>query len=363
MNLLKMKRVRMNKCFALLIAFVFVPLFCAAQGPEQIGEATASSIIIGFYNDLNFYAEQSLIHEGKEAYYQHTRERILSDFATDAVVKMDICHLVNEKIVPSTMGHYLTVLNRISKDQKVKFEVVDNPKMKDSEKNQVQVTVNVLSTENSFQNTIVFTFKGKKIVSFDFNKDDLKRIKNIEGKPKIKEPDPVYSLEPELSYGAGVKLGSNIGVSAGLSIGGLSENWFVSRLKFGVEYFKPHGMKEYIHYPTSSNGQPSTMTYETIKDGDFGLGINMGYTFIPGKHHLSNHHLTAFMGIGGSFYDFWYEKTGASKSDYASHHSSALYLKPSLRYDFKIIGVEVGYYFCPNYSPMQGMSIQLIINL
>ena len=346
------------------ILFALMPILGLAQG--QIGEAKAIETVRNFYNGLNSYAQYAYEHQGKEHYYSVTKDQIISYFNSREIVVMDINHLRNgNDLEDGTIEQYLRILNQIAKDRLVKFELVNMPKMINREIGGVQVTVKVLSTENSYQNTFGVTFTEGKISNICCI-DEFKKIDNINKNPEESNPKkkkPAYPLEPELSYGAGVKLGSNIGVSAGLSIGGLSENWFVSRLKFGVEYFKPHGMKEYIHYPTSSNGQPSTMTYETIKDGDFGLGINMGYTFIPGKHHLSNHHLTAFLGIGGSFYDFWYEKTGASKSDYVSHHSSALYFKPSLRYDFKIIGVEAGYYFCPNYSPMQGMSIQLIINL
>lgn len=371
MNLQKM-RIRLKKRIVLAAVFILTPLLGMAQ--DCVNETDAGDIIKSFYKHLNTYAYQFYQYGEEEVFVEDAKNRVLNCFVSKkAIVKLDIGYLNNEKTSATDIDNYLTVLKRISKNRKVEFEVVGNPKMY-KKKNQFQVIINVKSTKNSFQNTIIFTFKGEKIENFVYI-DKFKKIDNLDSKPEPEEPDPkkkesevkklVYPLDSELLYySSGIKFGSRIGLPIiEVGIGGLTENWFVSRLKFGVEYFSFLLKEEYTHYPTSSNGQPSTMTYAVKKDGDFGTGFNVGYTFLPGKHYQSKHHLTACIGIGGAFYDFWYEKTGTSKSDYVSHHSSALYLKPSLRYDFKFIGVEAGYYFCPNYSPMQGMSIQLIINL
>ena len=374
-----MNRTRIKRYIMISILFSLVPLHGLAQG--QIGEAKAIEIVRNFYNALNSYAHYAYEFQGEEHRYQLTREQIISYFDSRKIVVIDINHLRNGRdLEDGTIEQYLRILNEIAKDREVKFELINMPHMSNRETGGVQVTINVLSTENSYQNTFGFTFKGDKIVNICVM-DKFKKIKNInsrkpiekeksdkEKRKKQKEKKPCYPLEPNLSYGAGIKLGTSIdgfGESVSLGIRGLTKNWFVSRMNFGIEsMFLFVEKSEYpSHYPSSSNGQPSTLTYAVKKNGDFPLGINLGYTFLPGKHNQGEHHLTASMGVGGMFYDFWYEKTGPSKKDYVSHHSSALYLKPSLRWDYDIIGIELGYYICPQYSPIQGMNIHVIVNL
>lgn len=359
-----MKRTRLNRYILVSILFALIPLHGLAQG--QIGEAKAIETVRNFYIGLNSYAQYAYEYQGKEHYYLGTNEHIISFFVSGEVVVMDINHLQNGKdLQDGPIEQYLRILNQIAKDRVVKFELVNKPQMI-REMGGVQVTVNVLSTENSYQNTFGFTFIGEKIANICVM-DKYKRIPNInELVQHEEEKKTVYPLPFKTNLGFGVKLGSKTGLPLSIGFRGLTQNWFLSRVNIGAECIFLLNQDGYLHYPSSTEGIPSTLTYASVRNGDFGVGINLGYTFYPGKHQKGKHHyFSALIGLGGAFYDFWDEKTGPSSSDYESHYSSAFYLKPSLCWEWEPygIGAVVGYYICPKFSSIQGVNIQMTIKL
>ncbi len=326
----------------------------------------AQQHVVHTYSMLNSYAGIVKKNGGYSIEIDYHKQKVLECFIadTECLVQMDIYKLVNNRdpSMQQTLRFYLQKLEEIAKDREVFFSVVGKPSIL---KNEIIVTIEVVSTANSYRCKAKVGINGSlKICYIRFS--DFENIPNIE---IIKPPKEPAIHQTMLNFSAGVKLTN--GTNLGFGIGGLSNNWFLNRMKFGIEYELLFGQK-YPHYPTASGSMPSTLTYAAKKNGDFGLGINIGYMFFPGKYdsydirdwnYNNDRGLSFFIGIGGVFYDFWDEKTGPLKSDYTSHYNSALYIKPSLRWDIGNIGLETGYYICPQYNPIRGFCFQMTLNI
>ena len=205
--------------------------------------------------------------------------------------------------------------------------------------------------------------KVKCVAKFKFKNESILSITVVAA-----NENPIISCS-HVNFSAGWKIAN--GFNLGFGIDGISKNWFINHLRFGVEYNILFNQERDAHYPTSTDGTPATMTYRTRENDDYGLGINIGYRIIPGKYDnisIFGDPGRLFLPMGGGIarYGRWWEYQGTSEP--IEHpRNTAFYIKPSvtLEYllsDFWGIGVEASYYYSPQYSQINGVGINAIIN-
>ena len=210
-------------------------------------------------------------------------------------------------------------------------------------------TIKAIVKINNVRCTASFTFLGNSIYLINVTRE----------KPKER-----FVHDFNMQIGAGMLHSSKEypwGLPISIDIGGLSNNWFVSRLRFGLEYcfFMDNPLAETIHYREWKDiTAPATLTY-IRKDGNYGVLASLGYTFIPNKLNgpLSEFTLSASMGAGVELYDFWTEMTGVA--DYERHFESSLILHPSIAVSFRGVGLDLGYYYFPQNMDYNGMNYSL----
>ncbi len=356
---------QINKAFIILV--LLFPLFSTniMGQDDNIGAAVAEDRIKNLYRDLSSYALDANTHGGDVNQYTTIRNRVL-DFFTgqNAVINMDIRQVVGgDRTEEVHINSYLIELDRIASTKVINFKPSNFDGFID-EKNGVRFFLCSLQVFSDVQSSYYYTckarvgFKGKKICSIKYYDFRLPQ-----------PPPPPIVLPSHMFFTAGWKITN--GVSIGVGIDGISKNWFINHLRFGVEYNMLFNQERDSHYPTSSDGTSSTMTYRTRENDDYGLGINIGYRIIPGKYDnvsILGGPVMLFFSMGGGIirYGRWWEYQGTAEP--IKHpRNTAFYIKPSLTLEYLLsdfwgIGIEASYYYSPQYSQINGVGFNAIIN-
>ena len=347
-----------------MILFLLLAPTLHTQAQENISERLAKLVIERLYKDLDTFAHEAFKHNVKDEYsYADTkRKEIINSVDSNCLITNDITR-IDKDGAPGDI-HFMSYVNNnlynAAKKYELKFVVnCSNMKYDQDSGRAEKVILKVTAVKNSYQCTAEIRFKGEKIIHIKYS--DFKPIENTNDNIHVPTPKRIgVAQDPYMNFSAGYGWQ---GIHLGVGTGGLSDNWFFSRVKIGMEM----NMKRsnYEHYPTSSEGLPATKTYHQNKY-DVAGGLQIGYMIIPGRETewdieegLS---LSALLGFGGIFYDWWSEKTEQS-SIIIHGPSQAFYIKPSLRFDWAYWGIEAGYYFSPKESPIRGTTFRLIINI
>lgn len=372
----------------LTLFFVLITVVVSAQERKGIDDDSAKKIIRHLEQQLNNYASDAIVANvdrgNKDTIILQgpSRDYVLANFIEtipykneckkklDSIapqIKNDLVRLqggsVNDRVNIS-ISEYLDFLSKFTAKDVVKFEI----KYKSYSCNQKEDTAIVQAqwTVRSHKNS--YTCDAKLRFVYDTNgkpKIDLVTMKGFKDTVNIEVIKILKPLlyQPSLNVAFGYKLINCLNFSIGID--GLSDHWFLDHLRFDVEVNYLYN-QEHPHYSTASDGTPSQLTYIS-ENGDFGIGMNIGYRIIPDKYGDLNWGptwLSVSIGFGGVFYDKWWEYNGTSEGE--SHgRSAALYIKPSLCLEYLItdhfgMGIEAGYYFCPKYDPMQGLGLKVV---
>lgn len=355
MILQKMGNNSIVKKIFIFVSVFSLPFIAISQG-EDYGYRLQK--ITAFYDYTNNYA--------KNVYIKRIPDEsvIFHLFDSDkAPVQYDIKFFDNQNVVnykPKTgnIDDYLNFLTAKAKDDSITFEWGQSIKQKETE-SIFEITVTFHKKKKSYKCIATFAFKGKednmKISSIGF--DNFKEITFFDDNPKRQIPTSPIPFGCNLSAGWKIANGFNIG----FGIDGLSKKWFGNRMRYGLEFNRLWGDYD-AHYP-SPEDVPATMTYKT-QNKDWAIGPKIGYAFI-GKY--SNYDIdddfrfSLYLGVGVVRYNFWFERTGNTSSE--PHSSTAPYFKPSGRFEWGRLGFEVGWYLSAKDSPINGPTIQFIINI
>lgn len=371
----------------LTLLFVLITVVVSAQERKSIDDNSADQIIRHLEQQFNNYSNdarkannckgnnESKILEGPSRDYvlNHFIARIpyknknkLDSIAPQ--IKNDLVRLQGERVndrVNISISEYLDYLSKFTAKDTVVFEI----KYRSYSCNRKEDTamVKVQWTVRSHKNS--YTCDAKLRFVYDAQgepKIDLITMTGFYTARNIEVKEIPQLFHSNLNVAFGYKLNNCLNFSVGLD--GLSDHWFLDHLRFDVEFNYLYN-QEHPHYSTATDGTPSQLTYIS-ENGDFGIGMNIGYRIIPDKYGDLNWGptwLSVSIGFGGVFYDKWWEYQGTSEG--VSHgRSVALYIKPSLcleRFlsDFFAIGIEAGYYICPNYESMQGLGIKVVTKI
>lgn len=342
----------------LMLCFVYTEM--SAQGNSTYQEI----LVKDFYDQINIFSRDCYIGAKGTG---NTQKTIFSYFSSEKclVSELDFLYLDGRDkydAVSKKIGEYLNYLEQKAKKDSLSFKwqiekhydtasivIIDG--ISYSKRNQ--------SEKKGYTCRAIFCFKGSgentKISEIKFT-----NFKRIQWTEDGQHPELFVT---NLNLAFGYKFNKCLNFSIGFN--GLSDNWFIDHLKFDLEFNYLY-KQEHLHYPASSDANPSQLAYNS-ENGDFGIGINIGYRIIPDKYGELNWGpalFSAAIGAGGIFYDKWWEYGGTAEGE--SHgRSAALYIKPSFCYeylftDFFGMGLEAGYYICPKYEPMQGLGIKVV---
>ena len=368
----------------LILVFVLISTLVSAQERKSLDDNIATTIIEELERHLNSYsndARKTNSHRktiDASILYGERRTLVLKHFIETIAYKdkngldsiapqitNDLVRLqggrVNDRVNIS-ISEYLDYLSKFTAKDTVVFEIKYRSyscnRKEDTAMVKVQWTVR--SHRNSYTSDanlrFVYDAQGEPKIDL-ITMTGFYNARNIE----VKKIPQLFS--PNLNVAFGYKLNNCLNFSVGLD--GLSNHWFLDHLRFDVEFNYLYN-QEHPHYSTATDGTPSQLTYIS-ENGDFGIGMNIGYRIIPDKYGDLNWGptwLSASIGFGGVFYDKWWEYNGTSEGE--SHgRSAALYIKPSLCLEYLItdhfgMGIEAGYYFCPKYDPMQGLGLKVV---
>lgn len=366
------------------LLFVLITVVVSAQERKSIDDNSADQIIRHLEQQLNNYASDAIVANvdrgNKDTIILQgpSRDYVLDHFIAripyknknklDSIapqITNDLVRLqggrVNDRVNIS-ISEYLDYLSKFTAKDTVVFEIKYRSyscnRKEDTAMVKVQWTVR--SHRNSYTSDanlrFVYDAQGEPKIDL-ITMTGFYNARNIE----VKKIPQLFS--PNLNVAFGYKLNNCLNFSVGLD--GLSNHWFLDHLRFDVEFNYLYN-QEHPHYSTATDGTPSQLTYIS-ENGDFGIGMNIGYRIIPDKYGDLNWGptwLSASIGFGGVFYDKWWEYNGTSEGE--SHgRSAALYIKPSLCLEYLItdhfgMGIEAGYYFCPKYDPMQGLGLKVV---
>lgn len=356
---------KIKKIFSVLVICT-VPITAFSQNDDN---GYRLKIITAFYDFTNNYAK-NIFTKGLP-----NDDVIYQLFVSQtAPMQYDIKFFDNRRgtnYIPETgnINDYLNFLSAISEKDSITFEWSDNIKHGISESD-IELNVMFHTTKKGYTCIAHFAFKGKgkdmKISSVGF--ENFKEI-NYSGGTTPQPPQKPFISCSHVNFSAGWKIAN--GFNLGFGIDGISKNWFINHLRFGVEYNILFNQERDAHYPTSTDGTPATMTYRTRENDDYGLGINIGYRIIPGKYDnisIFGDPGRLFLSMGGGIvrYGHWWEYQGTA--DPIEHpQNTTFFIKPSvtLEYllsDFWGIGIEASYYYSPQYSQINGVGLNAIIN-
>lgn len=338
----------------LLLIFIFPQYIWGQEG--SIGPAVAEDHIKNLYRDLSSYAADAYEHKGDDKKYTKTKDKVLNYFYDTNAINLDVKAIDNgDSTEEVNIKSYLNELNKIASKQIIRFLPGFNGFIEEKDGvNFYSCSLLVYPSEEKkyyYKCKARIGFKGKEICSINYSEFDIRP----EEKPLL--------FHPNLNIAFGYKFNNCLNFSIGLD--GLSDRWFLDHLRFDVEFNYMYN-QEHPHYSTATDGTPSQLTYIS-ENGDFGIGMNIGYRIIPDKYGDLNWGptwLSVSIGFGGVFYDKWWEYNGTSEGE-AHGRSAALYIKPSLCLEYLItdhfgMGIEAGYYFCPKYDPMQGLGLKVV---
>ena len=358
---------KINKFFvALVVCAVPITVF-----PQNDDNGYRLKIITDFYDFTNNYA-RNIFTKGVP-----NDEVIYRLFDTQsAPMQYDIKFFDNHggtNYIPETgnINDYLDFLSAKSEKDSITFHWCDNINHRKSE-SEFEITVMFHRARKGYTCMARFAFKGEgkyiKISSVGFE-----RFKEINYSGETISPPPLISY-PHINFSAGWKITN--GVNFGIGIDGISKNWFINHLRFGVEYNMLFNQERDAHYPTSTDGASATMTYRIRENDDYGLGINIGYRIIPGKYDnvsILGGPGRLFLSMGGGIvrYGRGWEYQGTAEP--IKHpRNTAFYIKPALTLEYSLsdywgIGMEASYYLglpirSPQYSQINGVGLNAIIN-
>lgn len=354
-----------------LIVFISI-LFLISNNSfaqRQFSAGHAAQMVEKTYLRLNSYAGIISKYNGTSIETKTLKDDVVECFDTACIIEMDIYRLFGKKeerftSQRQTLSFYLQKVEEIAKNKEVNFVVKGKPFF-DNNNQEIVATIEVTSTGNSY--------RCKAKIGFNENlKIRYIKYSNYENIPNIEiqeQPEPPIISCSHIYLSAGWKITN--GVNWGVGIDGISKNWFINHLRFGVECNMLFNQEGEAHYPTSSDGTSSTMTYRTRENDDYGLGINIGYRIIPGKYDnvsILGGPGRLFFSMGGGIirYGRWWEYQGTAEP--IKHpRNTAFYIKPSLTLEYLLsdrwgIGIEASYYYSPQYSQINGVSLNLIFN-
>lgn len=374
----------------LILFFILTSGVISAQEKEYVVDSyTAPKILSELTDKLNkFCIEATKINNStvKPQTVQGPVRGFVSDFfiktekyknnpyGLDSIapqIKNDIVIIKGNRFDDRTtirISEYLDELSLIAAKDTIVYEIkyCDILTKSEGEKVIVKAQWTVRSHKNSYTCeaflTFVYDVEGKP-------KIELVTMTGFKDVENIKKKRVPYLSCSHINFSAGWKLTNGLNLSVGID--GISKNWFINHLRFGVEYNILFNQEGAAHYPTSSDGTSATMTYRTREYDDYGLGINIGYRIIPGKYDnvsMLGGPGRLFLSMGGGIvrYGRWWEYQGTSEP--IEHpRNTAFYIKPAvtLEYllsDFWGIGVEASYYYSPQYSQINGVGLNVIIN-
>lgn len=362
-----LKKMNRNKRLILLLSMAL--LVSNNSFAQSFSAGNASQMVEKTYSRLNSYAGIISKYNGTSIETKTLKEDVIDCFDTACIIEMDIYRLFGKKEERYTsqrqpLSFYLQKFEEIAKNKEVNFVVKGKPSF-DNNNQEILATIEVTSTDNSY--------RCKAKIGFNENlKIRYIKYSNYENIPNLEiqeQPKPPIISCSHINLSAGWKIAN--GFNLGFGIDGISKNWFINHLRFGVEYNILINQERDAHYPTSSDGTSATMTFRTRENDDFGLGINIGYRIIPGKYDnvsILGGPGRLFLSMGGGIirYGRWWEYQGTA--DPIEHpRNTAFYIKPSvtLEYllsDFWGIGLEASYYYSPQYSQINGVGLNAIIN-
>lgn len=349
MIFLKMNKIRSLIALAILIC---LPSFVMSQDKKGISscisEADAINQIKSYYNSLNDYLDGIRKKQGqgtardniKYLFGYQDPQTITEDYRF--VLEKGISELSSKIKLSSYLENFANPIFEVYKSVKngLSYELKDTYDYKTIDDSTIQLNADIIIDRTPC--TAKFRFIGKRIRSITVNK---------------KMPTSPIPFGCNLSAGWKITNGLNLG----FDLDGLSKKWFGNRMSYGLEFIRLWGDYD-AHYP-SSDGNPATMTYKT-QNKDWAIGPKIGYAFI-GKYSNydidDNFRFSMYLGVGVVRYNFWFERTGNTSSE--PHSSTAPYFKPSGRFEWGRLGFEVGWYLSAKGSPINGPTIQFIINI
>lgn len=349
-----------NTFFVVITLSISVPL-SAQDG--RIGAAVAENMAKNFFLDLNRFTSDAKLHGGRSYYYSDTRNSVLSRCSDKTIINTDFKIISGGDRTESVyLTSYLDDIEKVALEKTIIYKLIKTDGIIEEDGDDFLVChISVVDHDGIeyYSCTARVGFKGGKIISIKYQDFKL-------------PPPPRKAVihDPFIDFGLGPKFPpDNLGVSINIGIGGLSESWIINRMRLGFEgVFYEDDIN--IHYPSVSDGNPSTMSYSTILDG-WSILFVPGYMIFPWKYDdYDDYDLNFYfnLGIGAAFYDYWTEKT--SQSDVTRHNRASFVLKPSVRIDFPgmggddvFFGVDLGYYYSRPSSSIQGLSIQFQFKL
>lgn len=351
-----------NRTLLVFVILMSLPTLVRSQedksASSSISEADAANQIKTYYNCLNQYLDGIRNKQGQGT----ARDNINYLFGNKnpQTITEDYRYIEQDDIVElTTKIHLSSYLENFANQNVNVYKLVKGGlsyklKKTNGYKTVNDSTVQIYAEIEINRTPCIATFRliGKRIYSITVKRKKLAEINPL-----------------EINFSAGWKITN--GVNLGVGIDGISKNWFINHLRFGVEYNMLFNQERDAHYPTSSDGTSSTMTYRTRENDDYGLGINIGYRIIPDKYDnvsILGGPGRLFFSMGGGIirYGRWWEYQGTA--DPIEHpRNTAFYIKPSvtLEYllsDFWGIGLEANYYYSPQYSQINGVGLNAIIN-
>ena len=369
----------------LTLLFLLITVVVSGQERKSIDDDSADKIIRHLEQQFNNYSNDARkannCRENNEPKILEgpSRDYVLNHFIAripyknknknnlDSIapqIKNDLVRLQGERVndrVNISISEYLDFLSKFTAKDTVVFEIKYRSyscnRKEDTAMVKVQWTVRSHNNSYTCDADLRFVYDAQGDPKIDLvTMTGFKSVNNVE---KIIQPQLFPTI---LNVAAGYKFNKCLNFSIGFD--GLSDHWFWDHLKFDVE-FNYLFNQEHPHYPTSTDGSPSQLIY-TSENADWGIGMNIGYRIIPGKYgnwDWGPVWISASVGFGGVFYDKWWEYNGTTEGE--SHgRLAAPYIKPSLCLEYFNeyfgMGLEAGYYFCPQYEPMQGIGIKLV---